>query len=197
MSNRNEISYYPEIMNFIEEQVKSNFKAHYGKELQVFCKTGELSAGLRNIINENHLKIKDIIDFAASVPPLNLDNFAIITDGNKYELLILEIKKTKSVGLNQWSQLVGYCIVSDARFGLLINIDAGASSRLIDLLQNDINISTIQRVKEHGNSSHILGMMEWNSTTKNLEYSNLGSVPSISKLCNLIWERFNDSAYTD
>jgi hypothetical protein len=180
-------------MSFIEAQIISNFKASYGKELQVFCKTGELSSGLRNIINENHLKIKDIDDFATSVPPLNLDIFAIITDGNKFEILILEIKKTKSVGLNQWSQLVGYCIVSNARFGLLINIDAGASLRLIDLLQNDINISTIQRIKAQGNNSvHILGMMEWNSMTKNIEYSNLGSVPSISKLCNLIWERFNE-----
>lgn len=191
---KNEISYYPEIMAFVEAQIKSNFKAKYGKDLQVYCKTGELSSGIRAIINENCLKIAQIEDFAINVPPLNLDIFAIITDGVRFELLILEIKKTKSVGLNQWSQLIGYCIVSDARFGLLINIDAGASSRLADLLQNDDNISRIYRVKTDKGSLHLLGMMEWNSYTNNLEYSNLGAVASISKLCNLIWERFESKS---
>lgn len=190
IAKENEVSYYPSIMKFIEAQIKSNFKASYGKELQVYCKTGELSSGLRNIINENHLQVARIDEFVAGVPPLNLDIFAIITDGIKFELLILEIKKTKKVGLNQWSQLVGYCIVSDARFGLLINVDAGASSRLINLLQNNVNISKIHRSKVDGEQLHLLGMMEWNSYTKNLEYSNLGIVASIPKLCKLIWERF-------
>ena len=190
IAKENEVSYYPSIMKFIEAQIKSNFKASYGKELQVYCKTGELSSGLRNIINENHLQVARIDEFVAGVPPLNLDIFAIITDGIKFELSILDIKKTKKVGLNQWSQLVGYCIVSDARFGLLINVDAGASSRLINLLQNNVNISKIHRSKVDGEQLHLLGMMEWNSYTKNLEYSNLGIVASIPKLYKLIWERF-------
>ncbi|WP_054696043.1 hypothetical protein [Syntrophomonas palmitatica] len=191
MSEGNEISYYPEIMHFVEAQVKSNFKANYGRDLQVYFKNGELSSGLKAIINENKLEIEKIADFAAGVPPLNLDIFAIITDGVKFELLILEIKKLNSVGLNQWSQLVGYCIVSNARFGLLINVNGGPSPRLADLLQNDQNISRIRRLKPDGESLHLLGMMEWNSYTKNLEYSNLGTVASLSKLCSFIRDEFN------
>ena len=38
-NSRNEISYYPEIQDFIEAQIKSNFRAKHHKELSVF---GEL-----------------------------------------------------------------------------------------------------------------------------------------------------------
>ena len=42
------------------------------------------------------------------------DNF---TDGIKFELLILEVKLMNSAGLKEWSQLVGYCLVSGAKYG--------------------------------------------------------------------------------
>lgn len=188
---RNEISYYSEIMNFVEAQIKSNFKANYGQDLYVFCKMGELSSGLKEIVLENSELCECVRPFSENVPPLNLDIFALITNGTKFELLILEIKKRLSVGLNEWSQLVGYCIVSNTRFGLLINVDGGASKRLVDLLNTDSDISNISRIKSGKESKHLLGFMEWDGDTKNLIYSNAGEIKSISKLCNLIWERFN------
>lgn len=187
---RNEVSHYPEIMQFVEAQIKSNFKASYGQELYVFCKTGELSSGLKDIVLKNKELCECVRSFSENVPPLNLDIFALITNGEKYELLILEIKKRPSVGLNEWSQLVGYCIVSNARFGLLINVDGTASKRLLDLLNADSDISSISRIKSGEENKHLLGFMEWNSDTYNLEYSNMGAVKSISKLCNMIWKRF-------
>jgi hypothetical protein len=125
------------------------------------------------------------------MPPLNVDIFAVITNGKKYELLILEVKLLKSVGLSQWSQLIGYCMVSDCRYGLLININNGASDRLTELLRQNTDVSKIIRLKENNDriETH-LGFMQWNSITKNFEYSGLGQLESLSFISNAIIKQF-------
>lgn len=192
MSNkkRNEVSYYPEIMDYIEAQLKSNFRANCNRDLQVYWKIGELKSRLNEILEEHPELDSCLGSFARKVPPLSLDIFAVITDGEHFELLILEIKLVKAVGLSEWSQLVGYCIVSDARFGLLINIDAGASPRLNNLLQTDISVSKIIRKKESEDVVHELGFMSWDSLTNNFEYSNIGEIWSLSELSDRIVQRF-------
>ena len=125
MRNRNEVSYYPEIQDFIEAQLKSNFLASNRRELYVFWGIGELKSNLQRIIKEHPEECSCAVKFAQRVPPLSLDIFALVTDGTKFELLILEVKLVKSAGLSEWSQLVGYCLVSGAKYGLLVNIDNG------------------------------------------------------------------------
>ena len=110
----------------------------------------------------------------------------MITDGEKFELLVLEIKLVKSAGLSEWSQLVGYCLVSGAKYGLLLNIDNGGSSRLHHLLQTERHISNIKTTIGEEQQEHLLGFMQWNSLTHNFEYSNLGAIKSISNLSNQI-----------
>lgn len=127
-NDRNEESYYPEIMRFIKTQIESNFRAAKNP-LKVYCKTGELKRGLREIISENGITTKSIVDFAESTPPLSLDIFGLITDGIDYELLIVEVKLLRAVGLQQLSQLIGYCIVSNAQYGLLINVNGEERDR--------------------------------------------------------------------
>lgn len=188
---RNEVSYYPEIMGYLKMQIESNLASRGRGDIKVFCKIGELSSKLREIIAENPEKCACLTQFAQNVPPLNLDIFAVITDGEHFELLILEVKLLASVGLNQWSQLVGYCIVSNAKYGLLVNVDAGGSNRLIGLLQNEENLSLIIRQCSQGNIEHHLGLMQWDSLTHNFEYSNLGHVVSLSDLCSQILANFD------
>lgn len=183
---RNEVSYYPEMMDYLKLQLESNFASKGRNDIKVFCKIGELSSKLREIIVENPDKCACLTSFAQNVPPLNLDIFAVITDGEHYELLILEVKLLPSVGLNQWSQLVGYCIVSNAKYGLLVNVDSGGSSRLVGLLQNEENLSLIVRQCGQTTVEHHLGFMQWDSLTHNFEYTNLGHVVSLSDLCNQI-----------
>ena len=90
--SRNEVSYYPEIQTFIEAQLKSNFRAKRHKELSVFWGIGELKTNLQRIISEHPDKCTCVKNFANRVPPLNLDIFALITDGTQFEILILEVK---------------------------------------------------------------------------------------------------------
>ena len=190
---RNEVSYYDEIMNFIKEQIESNF-ASARRPLKVYCKTGELKKGLENIIEENKLTAKSILDFAASTPPLSLDIFALITDGEAYELLIIEVKLLNSVGLSQLSQLIGYCIVSNAQYGLLVNVTGGESPRLLDLITNEPDITHIVRYIKKSNSTieHDLGVMEWDEETGNMLYTGYGGIRSLSELCMKLAERFSN-----
>ena len=186
---RNEVSYYPEIQRFIEAQLKSNFRANQQRELEVFWGIGELKTNLERILKEHPEKCACVKTFSQLVPPLNLDIFALITDGNKFELLILEVKLMNSAGLKEWSQLVGYCLVSGAKYGLLLNIDNGASPRLSHILSAEENLSQIQTVVKGELHKHCLGFMQWDSLTQDFEYSNLGFIKSLSDLsCYLISE---------
>lgn len=187
---RNEVSYYQEIQQFIAAQLKSNFKAGSKRDLYVFWGIGELKTKLQRIIAENPIECACAEDFARRVPPLSLDIFALVTDGQRYELLILEVKLVKSAGLSEWSQLLGYCLVSGAKYGLLLNIDNGGSPRLTQMLQTERHISHIQTIVNESYREHILGFMQWNSLTQNFEYSNFGILTSLSDLSDRLVSEF-------
>lgn len=190
-NRRNEVSYYPEIQQFIEAQLKSNFRAQRHRELEVFWGIGELKTNLQRIINAHPEKCACAAAFAQRVPPLNLDIFALITDGNTFELLILEIKLMSSAGLKEWSQLVGYCLVSGAKYGLLINVDNGSSPRLSQILSTEKHLSHIQTLVKDELHEHCLGFMQWDSLTQNFEYSNLGFIKSLSALSDQLAQEFS------
>ena len=189
--DKKEISYYPEITKFIEAQIKSNFKSK-GIDISVYWEIGELKTKLKKILKEHPMECECATNYANKVPPLSLDIFGLVTNGKQFRIIILEIKKRNSVGLSEWSQLLGYTMVSDASYGLLINVDAGASQRLTDILTFEKDLSRIQRIKKEKNeiSEHLLGFMEWNSLTNNFEYSNLGELHSISILTSQLYNDF-------
>jgi len=186
----NEVSYYPEIQGFIEAQLRSNFLASNRQELHVYWGIGELKTNLRRIIAEHPAECACAARFAEQVPPLSLDIFALITNRIKFELLILEIKLVKSAGLKEWSQLVGYCLVSGAKYGLLVNIDNGGSPRLTQMLHTERHISDIRTIVDGKPCEHMLGFMQWNSLTRNFEYSNLGLIKSLSELSDRLATEF-------
>ncbi len=190
---KNEVAHYPEITSYIEAQLNSNFRVKGITNVHIYWKSGELTSKLKELINEHPLDCECLKTYCQNTPPLNLDIFATITNGKKFVILILEIKLRTAVGLAEWSQLVGYNFVSDAQYGLLVNIDAGASSRLIGILSTEIDASKIVRIKENGKRiEHLLGFMQWNTVTQNFEYSNLGKIWSLSALSNELIAQFND-----
>jgi hypothetical protein len=185
-----ETSYYPEITKFIEMQLQSNFSAKKIKNINIYWKIGEMKSKIEELIAEYPKECNCLKDFARKMPPLNVDIFSVITDGEKFELLILEIKLLKSVGLANWSQLIGYCLVSDCKYGLLININNGASERLVELLRQNVDVSKIIRMKGNNLIETNLGFMQWNHITKNFEYSGLGQLGSLSFISDKLIEEF-------
>lgn len=188
--NRNEVSYYPEIQVFIEAQLKSNFRAAHHCELEVFWGIGELKSTLQRILRENPERCACVSSLVRQMPPLNVDVFALITDGQRFELLILEVKLMNGAGLKEWSQLVGYCLVSGAKYGLLVNIDNGASPRLNEILATKPHLSRIQTIVNQESREHHLGFMQWDSLTHSFEYSNLGFIKSLSELSDRLISEF-------
>lgn len=190
---KNEVAHYPEITNFIEMQLQSNFKAAGIEDVYIFWKKGELTSGLRELIRDYPPICSCMEEYSRITSPLNLDIFGVFTNGIKFEIVILEVKLRSAVGLNEWSQLLGYNLVSNARYGLLINIDAGASERLIRILSFDEDASKIIRLKNDGTKiEHLLGFMQWNTITQNFEYSNLGQISSLSALSSALIMQFRD-----
>lgn len=190
---KNEVAHYPEITNFIEMQLQSNFKAAGIEDVYIFWKKGELTSGLRELIRDYPQICSCMEEYSRITSPLNLDIFGVFTNGIKFEIVILEVKLRSAVGLNEWSQLLGYNLVSNARYGLLINIDAGASERLIRILSFDEDASKIIRLKNDGTKiEHLLGFMQWNTITQNFEYSNLGQISSLSALSSALLMQFRN-----
>lgn len=188
---KNEVAHYPEITKYIEAQIKSNFRANGITNIEVFWKSGELKTKLLELIQEYPEKCECLRTFCRNTNPLNLDIFGVVTDGNKFEIVILEVKLLNTVGLSEWSQLLGYSIVSDAKYGLLINIDGGASSRLIGILSSNADASKVVRRKDNGEEiTHLLGFMQWNTVTQNFEYSTLGQLWSLSALSKELLSKF-------
>jgi len=191
MTTKNEVAHYREIMTFVEMQINSNFRARNISNIHIYWKQGELTSKITEIINEHPEASKCLLPYSRKTPPLNLDIFAVITNNEKFEIVILEIKKCKSVGLAEWSQLLGYCIVSNARYGLLVNIDGEASDRLTGILTAEADVSKVVRKKASGNEvEHLLGFMRWNALTRNFEYSNLGNIGSLSRLSEMLASGF-------
>ena len=95
-----------------------------------------------------------------------------------------------AAGLKEWSQLVGYCLVSDAKYGLLVNIDAGASDRLSDILRTEQKLSHIKTITNIGTKDHYLSFMQWDSLTQSFDYTNLGVIKSLSDLTDKLADSF-------
>lgn len=190
---KNEVAHYPEITRFIETQLQSNFKAAGIEDVYIFWKKGELTSGLKELIRDFPKECSCMEEYSRITSPLNLDIFGVFTNGIKFEIVILEVKLRAAVGLNEWSQLLGYNLVSNAKYGLLININAGASERLVRILSFDEDASKIIRLKKDGNIiEHLLGFMQWNTITQNFEYSNLGQISSLSALSSTLIMQFRD-----
>ena len=188
---KNEVAHYPEIMSFIESQLLSNFRSAGIDDISIFWKSGELTSKIKELIYEYPEKCKCLEEYSNIMSPLNLDIFCVVTNGKKFEIVILEIKLRETVGLNQWSQLIGYNLVSNAKYGLLININAGASERLKRILTFDVDTSRIVRKKADGTEIELLlGFMQWNTVTQNFEYTNLGEINSLSALSTALIKQF-------
>ena len=188
---KKEVEYYPEIATYLQEQILGNLPSN--SDIEVYALIGEIKSALNTVIVNGKLENEVIKRYAQEIDTLHLDvSFLIFDNRSKnYEIVILEVKKMPAVGLTELSQLVGYCLVSKSKFGILVNIDGSVSDGFMTLLEKDSELTTIDR-KYKGNSLvHKFGVMKWNSNTKKCEYTSIGGIKSIPELVNLITEALN------
>ena len=128
--------------------------------------------------------------YSISSHKLHLD-ISIVVENKKngrFEIIIFEVKKVKTLGLGELSQLIGYCLVSKSRFGVLINVDKSVSGEFSVILDGDLDLTKIIRKIDNKEIEHRLGVMIWNSKTLKIEYTNSGSIKTMPELIRLVEE---------
>lgn len=184
---KKEVDFYPEISLYFQEYMQSDFDAFTSSKIKVFFTHSlTLPKGLEKIISDNQLCVKSLTEFAKKAPELFLDIFGVVTDGASFRLVILEIKYGKAVGLTELSQLVGYSMVSSSTYGFLINVDGQTSKILKDILATNHQITDIVTQYNGFVQHHYFNVMEWDSLSKNIRYTNYGEINSIDKLCEYL-----------
>lgn len=191
MNNLNEVDHYPEIAKKIKELVLDNLPPNTA--LKVYPLIGEVKSGLRTLLVNEGIKSKAAERFALALDTLNLDISLFILDKatDRFELVIIEVKKVSALGLTELSQLIGYCLVAGSRLGLLVNIDNLTSSRFATLLENDVDLTKIERIYRGKSVVHKFGVMKWDSALKQFEYTNSGAIVSIPQLVKLLTDSLN------
>jgi hypothetical protein len=152
--------------------------------LHVAAIFGELRRGLLHHIEDFKVGGSALQAFAQGLADLKTDIAILLLNLRtlSFEILIVEVKVGKVVGLMQYSQLIGYCLVSGARAGILVNVDDGASEMLKQKLVRDPSLSTIERVLPAATINHKFGVMYWRSETQRMEYSDLGAIRNLDSI---------------
>lgn len=185
MKKRKEVDYYYEITVELVKQFEANLAANY---YVVKPLIGEISSGLRTLIANGYDAGKLLREYSISVHRLHLDISILIENrkNGKFEVIIFEIKRLNNLGLSELSQLIGYCLVSKSKFGILMNVEKAVSSEFSIILDGDKDLTEIIRVIDEQKLHHKFGVMVWNDTTLKIEYTNSGSIKSIPQLIELV-----------
>jgi hypothetical protein len=189
--------YYEGLKNYLVEQLSSNFLG-LGRPFTVYGCVGELRTGLRNLIRTEALEGTALQRYYERVLPLNLDVFLVVMDPvGRFEIVICEVKRRPALGLRELSQLIGYCIIANCTYGLLINVDNACSERFRDILRHEQGITHIYRTLAPQPAlpvlRHHIGVMMWNSVTERMTYTRTGAVLTIPHLCVQIADSLNSA----
>lgn len=182
---RIETDYYQEIALELVKKLSSNINSD-----QYLIKPiiGEISSGLRTLIANGYNAGEPLRLYSNSVHRLHLDISILIEniENKQFEVVIFEIKKINNLGLSELSQLIGYCLVSKAQFGVLINVDKAVSRDFSIILDGDKDLTNIIRLVDDNKIHHQLGVMKWNSKTLKVEYTNSGAIKSLPDLADKV-----------
>lgn len=182
MNNKKETDHYEEIAAKLKIAFEANLR--HGDNYNIRILIGEVQSALRTLIANGYNAGVLLSEYSKSVHRLHLDISILIEHKNsqKFELVIFEIKKVNNLGLNELSQLIGYCLVSKCRFGVLMNIDKAVSRDFSIILDADKDITNMVRLIDDKYISHEFGVMVWNSETQDIEYTQAGAVKTIPDL---------------
>lgn len=185
INNRIEVDYYNEIAKSLVNTVIANLDS---SKFVVKILIGEISSGLRTLIANGYQAGDLLNNFSKNVHKLHLDISLLVEnkENGKFELVIFEVKRTKKLGLQQLSQLIGYCLVSKCKFGVLINIDNSVSSYFSVILDGDKDLTKITRIVNQEKIEHEFGVMVWNSNTHTITYTEAGEIKTIPQLTKKI-----------
>jgi hypothetical protein len=120
--NKNEIAYYPEICLKMEKHLKDIFGTDYGIAYSI-------NKSLSEMVNEIY-SILGVARGQTYYPSLKTDVvFGIKLPSGDVSLILFEIKRGKTLGLMNFSQLVGYLqVAKHIKVGVLLLVNEGTVS---------------------------------------------------------------------
>lgn len=98
-------------------------------------------------------------------------------NGERGLLFISEVKKGK-LSLTHLAQLIGYCIASKTRYGLLIGIDKRVTGGFENIVRRNPHLLHFKL----GNSEYNIGVGWWNSNTNEFNFDDFGKINSYTHL---------------
>jgi hypothetical protein len=169
---RAESSYYTEICAVLQENISRVLAplGEYDVRFQV-CGTKDMLWGLQKIYNSLT---------QAEYIPNQRDQFTqdlfvdVIGSANpKGEIrrstrIICEVK-IKTLTLNDYAQLLGYCVTANVEHGLLISVDHGISSKFDNNLRRNENLKSIERP----NITHKFGILKFRTKGREIEFNEI------------------------
>lgn len=181
-----EVDYYNEIARDFIKYLEVNLQEP--EKYNVRPLIGEIGSALKTLIVNGYPANKPLRNFSKEVHKLHLDITILVEnkENKLFELIIIEVKKVQKLGLSELSQLIGYCLVSKRKFGMLVNIDEGISENFRIILDSDKDLTDIRRILDNGEIHHQFGVMTYNSSTNRFEYKNVGTLRSIPDLAKKI-----------
>lgn len=170
---KTEKSYYDEICAVLQENTSRVLTplGQYDVRFQK-CGTKDMLWGIQQIHksltkteyipNQSDQVAQDLfVDIVGSVYPKG--------EIKKSIRIICEIK-LKSLTLNDYAQLLGYCVTANTEHGLLISVDHGVSSRFDSNLRRNESLKSVERP----NVTHIFGILKFKTKERAMEFNEIG-----------------------
>lgn len=185
----NEVAYYPELAKHLEVAITANLTDSSVNIKALYLPTfgSNIRSFLASYLADHALDASDALrKYSLDVPKIRTD-IAVVFDNpktNKFQILLIEAKLLGSAGLTQLSQLLGYCLVTKAEYGLLINIGGGISNELADIIAFDKDVIKIDRTLKAPPFKilHKIGIMSYIPATNGFQYyptESVGSLPQV------------------
>ena len=172
-----ESSFYPSIVDYIERRIKAELGDGFDFRMAV-CGVVDMRDGLRRINRQLHHQNESLDNYAERTRGLFVDLAGILQSrtGNRFATLICEVKVGR-LNLTHLAQLLGYCIASNTRHGLLISVNHSVTSGLEAVLRNNHSIVDVRRLDK---SRHTIGIATW--TGGALRFDDIGFYTSVESL---------------
>lgn len=189
----NEVGYYEQIASYLKDEMQALLLTlgHFVIDFQS-CGNTDLSSGLKEILRTNPSiedeKLPEKIELTRG---LHIDILGIIYWRSKMlsELLICEVKN-HDLMLTDHAQLIGYCVASNVRYGLLISIDGRITGGFESILKNNPSLLNIDRER----IKHRFGICSWNPRLNELFFDEIGAFNSLEALSRDIAFGFEETS---
>ncbi|MEM2145992.1 MAG: hypothetical protein QW279_11570 [Candidatus Jordarchaeaceae archaeon] len=170
---------------YLKDELNSSL-SELGKFVVDFrsCGNTDMYSGIKEILKANPL-IKDeyLSNKIDLYRGLYVDIIGVIHSlaNKRSELIICEVKSNK-LTLTDHAQLIGYCVASNVKLGLLIALGGRITGDFESILNN--NPALIKIVRK--DFAHLFGICSWDPSSKELLFDDKGAFKSLTALSRKI-----------